>query len=65
MAITLDIQVGTWIISALPFATPEATVPMPASATSLTDTFAFGLICLFRWKLYHMELSLLFVSTVY
>jgi len=35
------------MISALPFATPEATVPIPASATSLTDTFAFGLICLF------------------
>jgi len=32
-------------MSALPLATPEATVPMPASATSLTDTLAFGFIC--------------------
>ena len=37
---------NTWITSALPLATPEATVPIPASATSFTDTLAFGLICL-------------------
>lgn len=36
----------TCIISALAFATPEATVPIPASDTSLTDTFALGLTCL-------------------
>lgn len=32
-------------MSAFPLDTPEATVPIPASATSFTDTFAFGLIC--------------------
>jgi len=32
-------------MSALPFATPDATVPIPASATSFTDTFAFGFTC--------------------
>lgn len=31
------------MISALAFATPEATVPIPASATSFTDTLALGL----------------------
>ncbi len=34
------------IASAPPLATPAATVPTPASATSLTDTAALGLICL-------------------
>lgn len=33
---------NTCIISALPFATPEATVPIPASETSFTDTLALG-----------------------
>lgn len=39
--------VDTCIISALPFATPEATVPIPASPTSFTDTLALGLTFLF------------------
>lgn len=34
-------------MSALPLETPEATVPIPASATSFTDTLALGLTCLF------------------
>ncbi|OPZ01346.1 MAG: hypothetical protein BWZ09_02736 [Alphaproteobacteria bacterium ADurb.BinA305] len=33
------------IVSALALATPAATVPMPACATSFTQTFASGLIC--------------------
>lgn len=40
----------TCIISALPFATPQATVPIPASATSLTDTLALGFIYLFMFR---------------
>ena len=36
-------EVHTCMIWALAFATPEATVPIPTSATSLTDTFALGL----------------------
>mmetsp|Transcript_31683 Transcript_31683/g.53232 ORF Transcript_31683/g.53232 Transcript_31683/m.53232 type:complete len:305 (+) Transcript_31683:1062-1976(+) len=34
----------TWMTSAPALATPEATVPMPASATSFTETLADGLI---------------------
>jgi len=41
----LQVKVDTCIMSALPFATPDATVPIPASATSFTDTFAFGFTC--------------------
>jgi len=33
------------MLSALAFATPAATVPMPDCATSFTQTFALGLIC--------------------
>ena len=35
----------TSITSALAFATPAATVPIPDCATNLTQTFAMGLIC--------------------
>ena len=34
-----------WMISAFAFATPDATVPMPAWATSFTLTFAVGAAC--------------------
>ena len=33
----------TCMMSAFPLATPDATVPIPASETSLTETLAFGL----------------------
>lgn len=36
-------KLHTCMISALAFATPEATVPIPTSDTSLTETFALGL----------------------
>ena len=32
-----------WMMSAFAFATPDATVPMPAWPTSFTETFALGL----------------------
>lgn len=34
-----------WMMSAFAFATPEATVPMPAWATSFTLTLAAGAAC--------------------
>ena len=34
-----------WMMSAFALATPLATVPMPACATSFTDTFASGATC--------------------
>jgi hypothetical protein len=36
---------GTWMTSALALATPDATVPMPACATSFTLTWLWGATC--------------------
>ena len=48
----------TCMISALPFETPEATVPIPASATSFTDTLALGLTYVFgRYKSHSYQYS--------
>jgi hypothetical protein len=44
-------------MSAFAFETPEATVPIPASATSFTDTLALGLICSAKYLLH------IFIST--
>jgi len=49
------------MMSALPFATPDATVPIPASATSFTDTLALGFTCstIERWRCFHIALVLI------
>lgn len=46
-------------MSALPFATPDATVPIPASATSFTDTLALGFTCSTResWRFFLIKLD--------